>query len=249
MARFTEATSPNGAMGKLLFVKTYRVGGIVGLVFCFGLIAAGVWIALSGAYAAILLVPVGLFLGKFFLKAATMKHEIYEEGFVSKSATGGTSARYADLKSIARGATRANGVLMTNIHFVTQSGAKTTVTNEEFAKDAKMAQLLTYSCRALANTWMKTLERQSEVIWMEKDSVPTLKIRKDGVIVKEKSGIEEFIPLSQFHVKPGFALTVEIFNGDKKLIKVNSGAPNYYVGETLLAMLAENRSRPATAGS
>ena len=236
-------------MGKLLFVKTYRGGGIVGLVFCFCLIAAGMWIALSGTYVAILLVPVGCFLGKIFLKAATMKHQIYEEGFVLKSATGGFSGRYADLKVIARGATRYNGVLMTNIHFVTQAGAKTTITNEEFAMDAKMSQLLTYACRALANTWMKALERQREVVWIAKESGPILKIRKDGVLVKGKTGIEEFIPLSQFNVKPGFALAVEIFNGDKKVVKVNSGEPNYFVGETLLAMLGENQRRSATASS
>ena len=236
-------------MGKLLFVKTYRAGGIIGLIFSFGLIVAGVWVALSGTYAAILLVPVGLFLGKLFLKAVTLKCEIYEQGFVSKSATGGASGRYADLKSISRGATRSNGVLMTNIHLVTQSGAKATIASEGFGKDDKMGQLLTYACQALASTWMRTLERQNEVLWMAKDSSPTLKIRKDGVLVKEKTGVEGFIPLSQFNVKPGFALAVEIFNGDKKVVKVNSGEPNYFVGETLIAMLREKQQRAATASS
>jgi len=172
--------------------------------------------ALGGAYAGLLLVPLGFLAGEFCLKIATLQFEIYEQGFISKSIFGTLSGRYADLTSISRGATRTNGVLMTNVHFVTKSGEKATVTSEGLGKDDKMAQLLNYACHALATTWMKTLERQSEVVWMSKGSSPTLKIRKDGVLVKEESGVEAFIPLSRFHVKSGFAFAADIFHDDKK---------------------------------
>jgi hypothetical protein len=228
-------------MGKLLFVKTSRTYGIFGLIVCCGAIVAGAWMALSGTYAGILLVPLGLLCGKFCLKMATLKFEIYEQGFFSKSIFGTLSSRYADLTSIARGATRTNGVLMTNIHFATKSGAKATITSEGFGKDDKMAQLLNHACHALATTWTKTLERQSEIVWMSKGSSPTLKIRKDGVLVKEKTGVETFIPLSRLHVKSGFALSADIFDDDKKIVKVNTGSPNYFVGETLIAMLLQKQ--------
>jgi hypothetical protein len=136
---------PIGVMGKLLFVKTYRAGGIIGLVFCVDLIVTGVWAALSGEYAGILAIPAGLFLGKFCWKLVTLKHELYEEGFVSKSGFGGASDRYEELKSISCGATRTNGVLITNIHFVTQSGAKATISMESIGREDKMGQLLNYA--------------------------------------------------------------------------------------------------------
>jgi hypothetical protein len=228
-------------MGSLLFVKSSAIYGIFGLMVCGGAIVAGVWMAMGGAYAGLLLVPLGFLVGKFCLKIATLKFEIYEHGFISKSIFGTLSGRYADLISIARGATRTNGVLMTNIHFVTKSGAKATVTSEGLRKDDKMAQLLNYACHALATTWMKTLERQNEIDWMSKGSSPTLKIRKDGVLVKEKSGVEAFIPLSRFQVKSSFALAADIFDDDKKIVKVNTGSPNYFVGETLIAMLLQKQ--------
>jgi hypothetical protein len=183
------------------------------------------------------------------LKAVTLKCEIYEQGFVSKSAFGSVSGRYGELKSISRGAVRTNLVLITNIGFVTQSGAKAALSMESIGNDDKMEQLLDYACLAMANTWMKILQRQNEVVWVAKDSKPTLKIRKDGVLVKEKTGVEGFIPFSQFRVKPGFALKADIFNGDKKVVTVNTGDPNYFVGETLIAMLIENQRRPAVANS
>jgi hypothetical protein len=62
----------------------------------------------------------------------------------------------------------------------------------------------------LANTWAKTLKQQNEAVWMAKESSPILKIRKHGVLVKQQTGVEEFIPLSQFHVKTVFALKVDI---------------------------------------
>jgi hypothetical protein len=37
----------------------------------------------------------------------------------------------------------------------------------------------------------------------------------------------------------------EICRGDTKVAKINSAAPNYFVGETLIAMLLENQRRPA----
>jgi hypothetical protein len=40
--------SDNWTMGELLFVKSYRDGGITGVVFGFGLLVAGVWLTLSG---------------------------------------------------------------------------------------------------------------------------------------------------------------------------------------------------------
>jgi hypothetical protein len=236
-------------MGKLLFVNTNRTNGIAGMVICACMIILGLWTALSGAYAGILFVPLGILGGKFCLKIATLKTQVYEQGFVSTHIFGRTSGRYGELKSISRGATRTNGVLMTNIHFVTRSGAKATVTNEGLGKDDKMGQLLNYSCHALASNWMTSLERQNEVVWMMKDSLPIMKIRKDGVLIKEKTGVESFIPLNQFHANPGYALAVDICYGDKKALKVNTGEPNYFVGEMLIAMLVNNQQRPLPAKS
>jgi hypothetical protein len=87
-------------MGKLLFVNTSRINGIFGLVVCAGTITAGLWFGLSGACAGLLLLPAGLFAGKFCLKMANLRTELYEQGFVSKNAFGGASGRYGELKSI-----------------------------------------------------------------------------------------------------------------------------------------------------
>jgi len=205
--------------------------------------------ALGGAYAGLLLVPLGFLAGEFCLKIATLQFEIYEQGFISKSIFGTLSGRYADLTSISRGATRTNGVLMTNVHFVTKSGEKATVTSEGLGKDDKMAQLLNYACHALATTWMKTLERQSEVVWMSKGSSPTLKIRKDGVLVGDKSGVDTYIPFGQFQMKPLYGLGVQILNGDQKVMTTNSGVPNFHVGLALITILANKRSVGATTSS
>jgi hypothetical protein len=220
-------------MGRLLFVNTRRTYGIFGLIVCSGAIGAGMWMACGGAYAGLALVPIGLLCGKFCLKMATLKTELYEQGFVSRDIFGGVSGRYADLKSIARGAVRTNGVLTTNIHFVTQTGEKVTVSEE--------AQVLNYSCKAMATTWMKTLDRLKEVPWITKDSIPILKIRHDGVIVEGKRESDGFIPLSELELKAGQVLSVKVCRGDREIVAVESAAANYFVGEMLVRMLAESR--------
>lgn len=208
----------------------------------------GVGAALSGAYIGILFVPLGLFGGKFCLKIATQRAELYEQGFVSKNIFGGVSARYADLKSIARGATSKNGVLQSRIHFGTQAGEKVIVAHEVFRKgDNKMQLLLDHACGALAETWFKTLERKTEVVWLMKGSSPLLKIRKEGLLVESKPGPDGLIPLNQLRVQPLYGLEVQIFNGDKKVLTANSGAENYYVGLTLIEKLIEKQQQSMAA--
>jgi hypothetical protein len=228
-------------LGKLLFVNTNRTYGIFGLIVCTGAIVAGMWMAFGGAYAGLLLVPLGALGGKFCLKMATLKTELYEQGFVSRNIFGGVSGRYADLKSIARGAVRTNGVLTTRIHFATQAGETVTVSEEALGRDDKMAQLLDCSCQALTGTWMKTLDRQKEVPWITKGSIPILKIRQDGVIVEGKMESDGFIPFSELQLKEGFALSVNVCRGDRKILSINTGEVNFFVGEMLVRMLAENR--------
>src|SRR3954454_2451419 len=109
-------------MGELLFVNTNRANGIFGVILCLAMRAIGLWTTLSGAYPGVVLIPLGIYLGKFCLKIATQRTELYEQGFVSKNIFGSVRGRYADLKSIVRGAVKTNGVLQTNIHFVTNSG-------------------------------------------------------------------------------------------------------------------------------
>ena len=235
-------------MGKLLFVNTNRTYGIFGLIVCSGAILAGMWMAFGGAYAGLALVPLGLLGGKFCLKMTTLKTELYEQGFVSRHIFGGVSGRYADLKSIARGAVRTHGVLTTNIHFVTQTGEKVTVSEEALGRDDKMAQLLNYSGKAMATTWMKTLDRQKEVPWITKNSTPILKIRHDGVIVEGKMESDGFIPLRELELKPGHGLSVDVCRGDRKIVVVESAVANYFVGEMLVSKLAESqRALGATA--
>jgi hypothetical protein len=236
-------------MGKLLFVNTNRATGIFGIIICAGAIAAGVWFGLEGAYAGLLFVPAGLFAGKFCLKIATMRSELYEQGFVKASCFGSVTGRYGDLKSISRGAVRTNGVLVTNIHFVTQSGEKATISKESVGKDDQMSQLLGHACAALATTWMKTLDRQKEVVWMVKGTSPILRIRKDGIVYQGKMGTDEFIPMNELRLRSGHAMAVELCRGDQNVAKINSGDPNYLVGETLVAMLLENQGRPAAMHS
>jgi hypothetical protein len=236
-------------MGNLLFVNTSRVNGIFGVVLCTGVIAAGLWFGLGGDYAWLLVVPVGLFAGKFCLKMATLRTELYEQGFVSKSAFGSASGRYEELKSISRSAVRTNGVLMTQIFLVKQSGEKVMVTTEALRKHDKPAQLLQHACGALATNWMKVLERQKEVPWMIKDSKPFLRIRKDGVLLQGKTGVDEFIPLKQLHLKSGFAMMIEVWNDNRKIDTISSAGSNYFVGATLIDMLIESQLRPTKMSS
>jgi hypothetical protein len=239
----------NRAMGKLLFVNTNRTNGIFGVIICAALVACGVGLGIEGTYVGILLVPAGLFGGKFCLKLATTRSEIYEQGFITKSWFGSVTARYADLKGISRYAVRVNGVLNTSVYFLTQSGEKVTMTRESIRND-KMTQLLYCACESLATTWMKTLDRQKEVVWLVKGTVPYLRIRKDGVVYQGKNaqgmtGADEFISLNELQLKSGPLATVDICRGDTKIAKVNSAESNYFVGETLIAMLLENQRRPA----
>jgi hypothetical protein len=235
-------------MGKLLFVSTNRTNGIVGLLACAAAVLVGAWAALSGAYAGILFVLLGLLGSKFCLKIATQRAELYELGFVSRNIFGGVSARFADLKSIARGAVSRNGVVQSNIYFRTKSGETVTITREVFLKgDDKMQVLLDHACSALAQAWAKTLERQTEVVWLMKGSSPLLKIRKEGVLVEGKSGSDALIPLNQFRVQPLFGLEVQILNGDEKVLKANSGDSNYFVGQALIAMLQPKQQQSMAA--
>jgi hypothetical protein len=228
-------------MGKLLFVNTSRANGIFAVVVCAGAIVAGVWLGVEGTYIGLLLVPAGLVGGKFFLKLATMRSELYEQGFITKNCFGSVTARYADLKSISRFAVRRSGVLNTHIYFVTQSGEMATIIDETIRQDNKMTQLLDQACESLASTWMKNLDRQNEVVWTMKGKNPNLRIRKDGVIYQGKNGADEFIPLNELQLKPGFAGAIEICRGDVKVVKANSAEANYFTGETLLSMLARQR--------
>ena len=237
-------------MGKLLFVNTNRVNGIFGLILCAAAIVAGVWFGLGGAYAGILLVPAGLFIGKFCLKIATTRSELYEQGFISRNCFGSVSARYADLKAISRFSVRRNGVLNTQIHLVTQSGERATIAGESLGADDKMWKLMDYACKSLAATWMKTLDRQKEVVWIVKGTTPILRIRKDGVVYQAKNGAEEFIPLNELKLKAGvFPTAIDICRGETKVLQVNPAESNCFVGETLLAMLLENQHRPASTES
>jgi hypothetical protein len=236
-------------MGKLLFVNTNRTNGIVGLVASLIFVGLGAAAALSGTYLGLIGVALGLLLGKFCLKTATQRSELYEQGFVSKSIFGSQSGRYADLKSINRGATRTNGVVTTRVHLVAQSGDRLMISNEALGKGDKESQLLMdHACRCLAQTWAKVLERNTEVVWLTKGSSPLMKIRKEGVLIEGKSGSDGLIPLSQMRVQPGQAgLAVDILNSDRKVMTVNSSVPNYYVGLALIAMVLENQQRSFAA--
>src|SRR5882724_1278634 len=118
-------------MGKLLFVNTNRINGIFAVVICLALVAIGIWLTIDGTYVAAIFVPLGILGIKFFLKMATQRTELYEQGFISKNIFGGVRGRYADLKSITRSAVRVNGVLNTNIFLTTNSGQKLIVSNEK----------------------------------------------------------------------------------------------------------------------
>jgi hypothetical protein len=236
-------------MGKLLFVNTNRTNGIFGIIICVAVIAAGVGLGLEGTYAGILLVPAGLFGGKFCLKLATMRSELYEQGFITKHCFGSVTARYADLKSISRFATRRNGVLNIHIHLHTQSGEVASIMDESIRQNNKMLQLLDHACKSLASTWMKTLDSQKEVVWIVKGTSPVVRLRKDGLVFQRENGAEEFISLNELQLKPGYATAVEICRGDVKVTNLNSSESNFFVGEALIAMLLENQRRPAAMQS
>ncbi|HEY1461922.1 MAG TPA: hypothetical protein VGF44_00725 [Terriglobales bacterium] len=238
-------------MGKLLFVNTNRTNGISGIVICGVLIAFGIWALLDGGYYSvlgILLILLGIAGVKFFLKITTQKTEIYEQGFISKNMFGSVSGRYTDLKSIVCGAVTYNGVLNTSIHLVTNSGGKVTVSNEKFLKnDDKMDLLLQCASGALAEVWAKKLESQTEVVWLMNGSTPQVKIRKEGLCVDGKAGMEIFIPFGEIQFKPGFALQIQLLNGAGKVATLNSDAANYYVGLALIARLIDHQQRSMAA--
>jgi hypothetical protein len=238
-------------MGKLLFVNTNRVNGIVGLVASLVFAGLGAAAIFTGSYLGWIGVALGLLLGKFCLKTATQRSELYEQGFVSKSIFGSQSGRYADLKSITRGAVRTNGVVTTRVHLVAQSGERLIVSREALGNGDKESQLLMdRACRSLSETWVKTLERNKEVVWLTKGSSPLLKIRKEGVLVEGASGTDGLIPLSQMRTQPRqTGLGVDILNGDRKIMTVNSGEPNYYVGLALIAMVLEKQTQSFAAGA
>jgi hypothetical protein len=235
-------------MGKLLFVNTNRVNGIFAVVICVALVAIGIGLTFEGTYVAVILIPLGLYGSKFFLKMATQRTELYEQGFFSKNIFGGVRGRYADLRSITRSAVRVNGVLNTHIFFTTNSGEKLIISNEKLSRnDDKMQLLLELASTAIAETWMKTMERQTEVVWLTDGSTPLLKIRKEGVLVEGK-GSAGFISLNQFNVKQAHGLAVELRNGDQKILSVNSGTANFHVGLVLIAML-ETKQRSIAAST
>jgi len=237
-------------MGKLLFVNTNRINGIFAVVICLALVAIGIWLTIDGTYVAAIFVPLGLLGIKFFLKMATQRTELYEQGFISKNIYGGVRGRYGDLKSITRSAVRVNGVLNTNIFLTTNSGQKLIVSNEKLLKgDDKMELLMERASTAMAEVWAKNLERQTEVVWLMDGSKPLLKIRKDGVLVGDKSGVDTYIPFGQFQMKPLYGLGVQILNGDQKVMTTNSGVPNFHVGLALITILANKRSVGATTSS
>lgn len=240
-------------MGKLLFVNTNRITGIFGVILCAGVIAVGVSYGLDGTFAGFLLgfllVPVGLYAGKVLLKMATTRSELYEQGFVTTSWFSTGTARYSDLKAISRFAVRRRGVLNTHIYLVTQSGERATIIRESLGNDDKMWQLMDYACKSLAGTWMKTLDRQKEVVWIVKGTIPILRIRKDGIVFQGRNGADEFIALNELQLKVGFLATVDICRGDTKVLQVNPAESNCFVGEMLIAMLLENQQRPAVTGS
>jgi hypothetical protein len=236
------------SVGKLLFVNTNRTNGIFGVIICGALVVFGMWALVGGGYYGALMVLLGIGGGKFALQIATQKTELYEQGFVAKNIYGSVTGRYTDLKTIVRGAVRYNGVLNTNIHFVTNSGGKVMVSNEKFLKgDDKMDLLLTRSSGALAEVWAKTLESQGEVVWLMNGANPLLKIRKEGILVEGKPGSEGFIPLGQLQFKPAFGMQVQLLKGTEKVVTANSDAANYYVGLALISKLLESQQRSMAA--
>ena len=238
-------------MGKLLFVNTNRVNGIVGLAASLIFAGLGAAATFTESYLGLIGVALGLLLGKFCLKTATQRSELYELGYISKSIFGSQSGRYADLESITRGAVRTNGVVTTRVHLVAQSGERLIVGREALGKGDTDSQLLMdHACGSLAETWAKNLERNTEVIWLQKGSSPLLKIRKEGVLVEGATGADGLIPLSQMRLQPRqVGLSVDILNGDRKVMTVNSGEPNYHVGLALIAMIIEKQTQSFAAGA
>ena len=235
-------------MGKLLFVNTNRVNGIFGVIICACIAAAGVYLTFFDRnYPAILLIPAGIFGGKFCLKLATLRTELYEHGYASKDIFGSISGRYADLKSVTRNAVRVNGVLNTMIILQNQAGKRLVVQNEKLWKgDEKMQSLLQRSTTDLAETWAKSLERQTEIVWLTIGST-VLKIRKDGVLVEGKDS-PGWISLGQLNIKPLAGLDAQILNGDQKVVNTSTAGTNFYVGLALIEILG-SKQRSAAAGA
>jgi hypothetical protein len=125
------------------------------------------------------------------------------------------------------------------------------ISNEALGKGDKESQLLMdRACTSLAGTWAKTLERNTEVVWLKKGSSPFLKIRKDGVVVEGATGMDGLIPLSQMRTQAlPMGLNVDILNGDRRVITVNSGEANYFVGLALIAMILEKPTQSFAAGT
>lgn len=239
----------NLRMGKLLFVNTNRTNGIVGLVACLVFVVLSGSAVVEGQYLGLLGVALALFLGKFCLTIASERTEIYEQGYVSKNLFGSQSGRYADLKAIARGAIRTNGVVTTRVHLVPQSGKPLVVSSEGFLKGDKESKLLMdRACSSLAETWAKRLERDKEVVWLSTSA--SMKIRKEGVLLEGASGADGLIPLSQLRVQAmPSGLSVDLLNGERRILSVNSGEPNYYVGLALIAMILEKQTNSFAAGA
>ena len=235
-------------MGKLIFVNTNRTNGIVGVVLCSALALGGGYATVNGAYWGLLAVLLGLACGKYSLRIATQKTEIYEQGFSAKNIFGQLSGRYADQKSVGRSAISRNGVLTTTIIFIAPSGKKFMVSDEALGgKDNKMLKLLDLACAALAEKWAKTLEQNTEVVWLEKGSSPLLRIRKDGITIGDGTGPDGFIPLNQVRYKEVFGLKVDILNGDRKVLTAHTSTPNFFVGQTLIANLLKKQSQAYAA--
>lgn len=236
-------------MGKLLFVNTNRVNGIASLFICAVLITFGVWAVVDGAYYGILLALLGLAGIKFFLRMATQKTELYEQGFLSKDMFDSVRGRYADLKGINRTAVSVNGVLNTTIFLATNSGKKVIVRNEKLLKgDDKMELLLQCAAHELSEVWAKKLESQTEVVWLMNGADPQVKIRKEGVLVNTKAGTETYIPFGELEIKPGFALLIQLFRGTEKVLTVSSDTNNYFVGRVLIAKLMDKQKLSMAAG-
>jgi hypothetical protein len=236
-------------MGKLIFVNTNRIYGIWGVILCSAMIFGGAYGVIHGSYIYIFVALFGAVCSKVCLKIASQRTEVYEQGFVMKNLFEQVSGRYADQKSLVRAAFVRNGVMTTQVIFITPSGKRVLVSDETLRRnDKKMDQLMDLACNAIAEKWAKTLEHQSDVVWIENGTAPLIKIRKDGLVVSEKTGAESFLPLNQVRYKQAFGLKLDILNGDRKVLTVDTNAHNFFVGQTLIAMLLKRQSQAFAAG-
>jgi len=98
----------------------------------------------------------GLLLGKFCLKTATQRSELYEQGFISKSIFGKPKRplRGPEVDHPRRGQDEWGG--NARVHLVAQSGERLIVSREALGKGDQESQLLMdRACRGLAETWAK----------------------------------------------------------------------------------------------